>query len=106
MFSRTASEGHATVGKTRDNPRFLVKFVATRIPGRRFALPWAIPLRPVGAKDHRSLLGCQARRAVALELPSMMRVARVEFLAFQRDFDRSIDLESALDGKPSGIVGD
>lgn len=79
------------------------------------------------------------RRAVALELPTVVRVARVEFMALQRDFDRaiqlpfdevdlcqgvqisiareavgnhlrefhrSIDLESALDGKPSGIVGD
>jgi hypothetical protein len=27
----------------------LATFVAYRIPGRRFALPWAIPLRPVGA---------------------------------------------------------
>jgi hypothetical protein len=74
-----------------------------------------------------------------LELATVVRVARVEFLASQRDFDRSIqlpfdevdlgqgvqiriarvavgdhlrefqrsiDLESALDGKPSGIVGD
>jgi hypothetical protein len=30
----------------------LAKIVSYRIPGRRFALPWAITLRPVGAKDH------------------------------------------------------
>ena len=27
----------------------LAKIVSYRIPGRSFALPWAIPLRPVGA---------------------------------------------------------
>ena len=43
--TRTASEGHATVGKTRDSPRFLVKFVAYRIPGRRLGID-----RYLGAK--------------------------------------------------------